>query len=218
MRITGLVLTLLAFVTNADSSLFENTSDRTESGYTPPVPGGAVLFDQAYSGLVQNVVKSTALYNSADDFILTEAGQVESIEWWSLYVSEQTGSFRLRIYANDCDSPTVPGAPGDILWEVLDVSVENTDTGDDFYGYDIYHTEIILDSSDYFQAEVARVYWLSIYYNETDFYWCTLDGGNLYTAFGQTWHSFDSAGLFRLNGTPYQALEATTWAAIKRGF
>ncbi len=220
MRITVIIMSLLAIVSFADSSLSQNTSERIETGYVPPVPDGSVLFDQSYTGVIDDAIRAGGLFLRADEFILTEAGRVESIEWWGVFPSGQSGSFYLRIYSNDSNFQDVPGTPGDILWEMPAASVVNTDTGDDIFGFDIYHTEIILDPSDYFEADASTVYWFSIYYNESNYYLGVIEYiGNMCLSYsGGGWTSNDYTSFFRLNGTSYLALKANTWAAIKNGF
>ena len=220
MRIMGIFMILVAVVSYADSSLLKNSSEKAETGDVPPLTGRSVLFDQAYTGVIDTALRSGGLYLNADDFVLTEAGQVESIECWSIFVGGQDGSFYLRIYSNYTGCQNVPSTPGDILWEIPAASAVNTDTGDDLFGNDIYHTEIVLDSSDYFAVESNTVYWFSIYYNEENYYWGILEEGGLmcHSYDSGDWTTHDSVCFFRLNGTPSQALEATTWAAIKTGF
>ena len=155
MRITGIILILLSIVSYAGSSLSQNTSERIETAYEPPVPDAEVLFEQAYAGVMDGGSNCGGTYVVADDFVLTEAGRVESIEWWGMFFSGQGGSFHLRICSNDSSDQDVPGTPGDVLWEIPAASVVNTDTGDDFSGSNIYRSEIVLDPSDYFETEAG---------------------------------------------------------------
>ncbi len=220
MRTTGIVLILLAVVSYGDSSFLKKTSERIETGYEPPLPEGEVLFGQAYDGVMDGGSNCGGAYVVADDFVLTEAGRVESIEWWGVFFAGQSGSFHLRICSNDSNYQDVPGTPGDVLWEVPAASVVNTDTGDDFSGYNIYHSEIALDPSDYFEAEASVIYWFTVHYNGSLYFWGVLtSGGNMcYSHHGGDWSQQTCVCFFRLNGTSYQALEATTWAAIKSGY
>ncbi len=210
-----IVLLLLTCVSFASTLLPVISSEGSENilpGY--PAPGRTVLFDQAYSGIMDNAGQGDGLYLRADDFILPEVGRVESIEWWSIFVSSQSNSFHLRIFADNS------GVPGSLLWEVPVMNAVNTDTGDDFTGYNIYRSEVILDPADYFQTEEGITYWFSMYYNGTGFYWGLLtEGGNMAMSYdGGDWSSLEWIGMFRLNGTYNQSLQGTTWGDIKTIF
>ncbi len=214
MRIAVIAMILLAVVSSADSSLSQIASAGIETGYNPTVPGGVVLYDQSYTGVMDGGIESYGVNINADDFLLTEAGRVESIEWWGLFLSGESDLFYLRIYSNNDNEP------GDVLWEVPAASVKNTITGENNSDLDIYRTEFVLDPSDYFEAEASTVYWFSPHCNGTDYFWGALqEGGNMCNSYdGGDWTHQNHVGFFLLNGTSHQALEATTWAAIKKGY
>ncbi len=214
MRITVIVLILLAVVSYSDSSLSQIASDRIETGYVPPVSDLEVLFDQSYLGTMDGGVECYGQSINAEDFLLTEAGRIESIEWWGLFFTGESDSFYLRIYSNDSYYQDVPGTPGELLWEVPAAVVKNTPSGGP------YRTKTDLDSSDYFEAEANTVYWFSPHYNGTAYFWASLlEGGNMCISIaGGDWVHESYVGFFRLNGTSYLPLEATTWAAIKSGY
>ncbi len=212
MRLASFLIMLFTVVSFADSLLWDTDSVCPSTGYTPP-SSRSVLFDQSYSGTMDNAGQGDELYLRAEDFFLTQEGSIESIEWWGIFIGSQSSTFHLRIY-DDNDS-----SPGTLLWELPEVSVVNTDTGDDFSGHNIYHSEVTLDPSDYFQTEDGEIYWFSMYHNGTGFYWGLLTaGGNMALSYdGGEWSSLEWVGFFRLNGTFSLVLQANTWAGIKTG-
>ncbi len=211
MRSITIPLIILSFVVMAGPLLTEVDAERADTGYLPPLQNREVLYNQAYTGTMDNAGQGDDQYLRAEDFVLEEVGCIESIEWWSVYIGSQSDTFHLRIY-DDNDS-----APGTLLWEVPAITAVNTDTGDDFTGYNIYQSLITLDPADYFQTEEDKIYWFSMYYNGSGFYWGLLtDEGNMALSYdGGDWSNLEWIGFFRLNGTSNQALEATTWGAIK---
>ncbi len=211
-----MIISLAAFNGSLVPDIGPSGTEIRTAGYLPPIPDRTVLFDQAYAGIMDNAGQGDGLYLRADDFVLSEAGCIESIEWWSIFISGQSGTFHLRIFADSS------GLPGTLLWEVPAISSINTDTGDDFNGsYDIYHSEVNLDPADYFTAEGGTTYWFSMYYSGTGFYWGLLtEGGNmaLYYYYEKPWSSLEWIGMFRLSGSHTGAImNETTWATIKAG-
>ncbi len=211
MKSIFVLLILITTVSLGDPLLLETDSQNPSTGYTPPPSSRSILFDQSYTGTMDNAGQAEDLYLRAEDFYLTEIGIIESVEWWGVFVGSQSNTFHLRIY-DDNDS-----SPGTLLWEVPSASVTNTDTGDELSGNKIYHSEVTLDPSEYFQTEENGIYWFSMHHNGVGFYWglLTQDGNMALCYDGGEWSSLDWIGFFRINGTFNQALETTTWAGIK---
>lgn len=117
------------------------------------------------------------------------------------------GDFQLTVYDDDA------GSPGDQLWQAVPSSVANTDTGDDAWGFDLYHTIMDLDSADFFQAASGTTYWVEIYGTGTSiFYWLCADGGNMHR--NGTDLGYDA--FFRVLGTVNTAIHESTWGGRSR--
>ena len=141
-----------------------------------------------------------------DDFLLTEDAIIEGFECWSLFEDGPMGDYQLTLYDDD------GGSPGDQLWQAVPSSVSNTDTGDDAFGYDVYHTELSLDSDDFYQVTSGATYWIEIYgLGDSIFYWVCADGGNMH----RNGTDLGADAFFRVLGTINTALETASWGAIK---
>jgi hypothetical protein len=149
---------------------------------------------------------SSGSFYCQDDFQLTEDAIIEGFECWSAFQDGPMGDFQLTVYDDDA------GSPGDQLWQAVPSSVANTDTGDDAWGFDLYHTIMDLDSADFFQAASGTTYWVEIYGTGTSiFYWLCADGGNMHR--NGTDLGYDA--FFRVLGTVNTAIHESTWGAIK---
>ncbi len=198
-KLTVLLMLLVAvsFASDASSAISpEDNTETTSTGYVAPLGSKAVLFDQAYDGLCDNGRWSSGVWRQADDFSLTNPGRIENLEWWSLYTAAPGSDYNVRIYDDNS------GEPGTMLWEVAAITPTDTDTGDDAFGYDIYHTAVTLDTTDYFLLEDGTTYWLSAYWSSDRFYWTVWDGGNMMESNNDgPWSTNSDIAMFRLNGT-----------------
>ena len=79
MHITCIIMALISCFSYADSYLTDTISDKIESVRVSPVQTLSVLYDQAYTGVIDTAVRCDGLYLGAEDFLLTEAGRIEGI-------------------------------------------------------------------------------------------------------------------------------------------
>jgi len=69
-----------------------------------------VLFDQSYTGTVDNAYGYHNGFYLVDDFALGNPSRLESIEWWGIF-SMDVGNFDIQLLDDD-DS----GLPGTVVW------------------------------------------------------------------------------------------------------
>ncbi len=200
-KLTVLLMLLVAvsFASDVISALdLDADAETTDTGYIAPIPmSKSVLWEYPYAGTVDNGVGSHSTQQVADDFVLTNPSRLESLEWWGLYTVALGADYNLRIYDDNS------GEPGTILWEVAAITATDTDTGDDFSGYDIYRTVATLDPTDYCLLEDGTTYWFSAVWFDQWFFWCNISSGSLrYTMNdGASWPGLPSSVFFRLNGS-----------------
>ena len=191
-KIALLCLILLTAVLASPAELGYLTPQGVQavSAYYAPA-SRAVLWENVYAfGDLSNGLNSSGSYSSQDDFTLAADSIIQGFENWCIFACTVGSNYTLTIYSDSS------GAPGTELWTATPESVVNTDTGDDNWGYDIYHSDITLASADYFSAS-AGTYWMEFYYNEMSWYWLCADGGNMYQNGADT--GYDA--FFRINGT-----------------
>lgn len=191
-----------------------------------PSSSDAAVYSQPYDfgALVNGYgVQSGGNYVGADDFTPAHSGTVNEIELWMIYTGAHPCDFNLFVYNDDSDTGHQPGS---VHWSqtVPSSQVTDQDTGDDEWGYDIYHTTIYL-GTDGFSVSAGTMYWLGVqtvgsdvsYWLVTDVTWAepamwSLDNGS-------TWQSpgADVECFFILNddGT---SLSPSTWGGIKSEF
>lgn len=174
-----------------------------ELGYLPPLGGGVaevmhspnypdVLWENPYSyGDLVNGLTSSGSYHSQDDFTLAADATIEGFEVWCVFTSGPGSAYQLTLFADS------GGAPGSQLWTGTPDTVVNTDTGDDQWGYDLYHSDISLAPADYFSGTAGTTYWIEFYYTGGTYYWLCESGGNMYQSGSNT--GYDA--FFRVNGT-----------------
>ncbi|MCK5134108.1 MAG: Ig-like domain-containing protein [Candidatus Sabulitectum sp.] len=192
-----LLLVAVSFAVDSIADLAPDDFSSTSSSYLAPTPlSKAILFDQAYNGTIVNARNYNGYWHMADDFSLTNPSRLESIEWWSLFMSG-TSTMDIRVHEDN------GGLPGTVLWEQLCVTATVTDTGDDFFGYDINHVEVVLAPADYCFLSDGTTYWLSLHHNGTGAWLCRWDGGIAAESYnsGNSWTSPLITFMLRLNGT-----------------
>ncbi len=197
LTILLMLLVAVSFAGNTSSAISpEDNTETTSTGYVAPLGSKAILFDQAYDGGGNNANNYGSQYRQGDDFSLTNPSRLESVEWWSLFMSS-VDTMDLRIFDDSS------GLPGTILWEVPNVTATVTDTGDDFSGYDIYHVEVVLDPADYAFLEDGVTYWFSPFHDGSSAYWMrwSSDTSAFSNNNGSSWDTKDGNHMFRFNGT-----------------
>jgi len=192
-----MLLVAVSFAADTGSvSITDTTVEITDTGYVAPLGSKAILVDQAYDGTYASANNYGEQYRQGDDFTLTNPSRLENVEWWSVFFSSMD-TMDLRIFDDSS------GVPGTILWEASDVTFVATDTGDDAFGTDIYHLEVILDPADYAFLEDGVTYWFSPYHHGTTAYWMRWSTGT--SAYsndnGSTWNTKGGDHMFCLNGT-----------------
>ncbi|MBD3373367.1 MAG: hypothetical protein GF403_11715, partial [Candidatus Coatesbacteria bacterium] len=157
-----------------------------ELGYLPPLDGvaasvmyspnyPAVLWENPYSyGDLLNGLNSSGSYHCQDDFTLAAGATIEGFEAWCAFASGPGSAYQLTLFADS------GGAPGSQLWQAAPDTVVNTDTGDDKWGLDLYHSDISLAPADYFSATAGTTYWIEFYYTSGTYYWLCAADGNMH--------------------------------------
>jgi hypothetical protein len=183
-------------------------------GLVSPCPEASdleVLWANPYDfALLSWILESWGDYRTQDDFILTSSGWVKGFECWFLYADSphpQPFEVTLRYYDH--------GHPGDIFWTAHVTDVTDTNTGDDLFGFDVWHSLLLLDEEDYVFIEAGPPHWLEIYWTGYGGAWCCEEDGNAYSD-GREW---DLSVFFTVLGTPSgAAVQPASWGEIKAEF
>ncbi len=174
----------------------------------PPLP--YVLWANQYDyELLTQALPSNGGNRTQDDFELENSGWIKGFECWFIYNGNHPQPFELTIRYDHY------GRPGGTFWTAYVTDVTDGDTGDDFWEYDVWHTQLLLDEEDYVYIEAGTPYWLEIFW--TGFisgYWCCGDGGNAH------WNGveYPLSVFFTVLGTPGSGVEESSWGEIKAGF
>jgi hypothetical protein len=180
-------------------------------GFTATLQDGSdleVLWENPYEfELVSWILPSSGMYRAQDDFRLENFAWVKGFECWFLYAdSPHPQPFELTMRYDDI------GSPGETFWTAYATDVTDTDTGDDLFGFDVWHTKIILDEEDYIFIDVRSWIWLEMYWTGYDGAWCCEDGGNAYLNGVKR----NLSCFFTVLGTPSgEDVEVASWGEIK---
>ncbi|MCK4595049.1 hypothetical protein KAU45_11140 [bacterium] len=183
------------------------------------VPGLAddeleVLWEDPYDLPIMNSVwASWGPYYTQDDFTLDTRSLLKVIEYWAIYYypddddHPQQFTFSIRY-----DHYGMPGGWKKVFRPPLR-NIEETDTGDVYLGYTVWHYRVDLGSG--FRLDGGTPWWLEIYSDAENFKWGARSQGNLH----HQWNQWDKSAFFRILGTPDDTrVEAASWGEIKAGF
>jgi len=192
----------------------------------PPPPADGSLYSQPYdfSNLVNGIsVASGDQYIGADDFALTSDGHVDQVELWLIYAVSHPVDLNMYVYTND-ESDTGP-RPGGTAWSatIPAAQITDVDTGDDQWGYDIYHVTVDLGSG--FAIPAGETHWFGVQSVGSDaVYWLVADP---LWAMNACWSADNGATWDGLGSDTYECffnlnqktgLTPSTWGHIKSEF
>ncbi|MCD4733040.1 hypothetical protein K8R78_02250 [bacterium] len=210
LTVLTMLLTLFVVASFAGSILSDTSTFDTPLLYSSDnfEPLTDVLWENPYDySLLTEGAYSYSTYHSQDDFVLTTESSLEGFELWTCYSGSHPRTLEVALFADD------GGSPGTELWRVTvdPGNITDTDTGDDKWGFDLFHTVILLDPADY-HTEAAGTYWVEFYDpGGTLFAWLCEDGGNLHQNDWESWFDAFFAVLTNVGST----IEETTWGQIK---
>ncbi|MCX7022888.1 MAG: hypothetical protein NTW26_11585 [bacterium] len=149
-------------------------------------------------------------FYTQDDFTLETDAVLEAVECWAYY------------YFPDDDYHPQPfnvtirydhyGMPGGYYITTRTFDVEETDTGDDYHEYRVWHYRLNIDPR---HVDGGTRFWLEIRTDARNCKWACKDVGNLYFQ----WNQWDKAAFFHLLGTPEDTrVQPASWGEIKAGF
>jgi len=198
MRFLTLILVLsasLAFgavlYTNAPSNLGLVVPS---GGYTClPPQSNDILWENPFDySLCTNGYNSSDGYRCADDFVLDFSGSpnIEGFTCWSIFTGGHPQPFEVTVWVDS------GGAPGAEVWSETVTDITDTDTGYSGWGYVMYQTDMVLDSS--FGLDNGT-YWVEFYWTSSYFYWLVENGGNL----RQNGSPMGVSGFFAVNGSTW---------------
>jgi hypothetical protein len=177
----------------------------------PPPPDLQVLWEFPYEyELLVGGLKSNGGTHTQDDFALENSGVVKGFDCWFTYDGNHPQPFTATMFY-DYD-----GRPGGRRWMAYITDVTDTDTGDDFYDDDVYHTRLLLDEEDYVFIEAGETYWLELYWEGfITGCWLCAGGGNAHCDGDE----FNLSTFFTILGTPSgEEVQTASWGEIKAGF
>ncbi|MCK4593317.1 hypothetical protein KAU45_02360 [bacterium] len=169
-----------------------------------------ILWENPYEyWLVSWIIPSSGPSHAQDDFRLETFAWVKGFECWFLYGKNHPLPplpFELTMRYDDL------GSPGDTFWTAYVTDVTDTDTGDDLFGFDIWHILLLLDEEDYIYIDVRSWLWLEIYWTGYSGAWVCEDGGNAH----YNGERLSLSCFFTVLGTPSGAgVEESSWGEIK---
>jgi hypothetical protein len=177
---------------------------------TPP-PDLEVLWEFPYEyELVVSALRSNGGYRTQDDFIFENSGVVKGFECWFCYDGNHPKPYEGTIFYDH------NGWPGSRYWIADITDVTDTDTGDDWYDFDVYRTTLLLDEEDYVFIEAGELLWLELYWDGLlNGYWLCALGGNAHC----NHHEYNLSTFFTILGTPSEeGVESASWGEIKASF
>ncbi|MEA3266614.1 MAG: hypothetical protein U9P42_06700 [Candidatus Fermentibacteria bacterium] len=117
----------------------------------------ADVYSQTYDfGLVLNGYSNYTGRYVADDFELTDDYDVRTIDVWMIFTGAQATAMNLSILSDNAGDSD-PSTATEIWAEA--VPCVNTDTGDDNWGYDIWHTSCTVNTDIYPELDAGQHYY-----------------------------------------------------------
>jgi hypothetical protein len=177
----------------------------------PPPPGLDVLWANPYEyDWLTYGFSSSGGHDTQDDFTLENSGVVKGFECWFIYETDHPKPFTATIRYD------TGGDPAGTLWTADITDVTDTDTGDDWSGFNVYRTELLLEEDDYVFVEAGTTFWLELYWTGVPSgSWLCEDIGNLHF----DGDIYDFSAFFIILGTPSgEDVQTASWGEIKATF
>ena len=193
MRTLTLILVLSVSLAFAGALYTDAPADLGQvvpgGGYTClPPPSNDILWENPFEfALCTNGYNSSDGYRCADDFVLDDDATIEGFTCWSIFTGGHPQPFEVTVWVDS------GGAPGAEQWSETVSDITDTDTGYTGWGYQMFQTDMVLDSS--FDLS-AGTYWVEFFWTSTYFYWLVENGGNL----RQNGAPQGVSGFFAING------------------
>jgi len=193
MRTLTLILVLSVSLAFAGALYTDAPADLGQvvpgGGYTClPPPSNDILWENPFEfALCTNGYNSSDGYRCADDFVLDDDATIEGFTCWSIFTGGHPQPFEVTVWVDS------GGAPGAEQWSETVSDITDTDTGYTGWGYQMFQTDMVLDSS--FDLS-AGTYWVEFFWTSSYFYWLVENGGNL----RQNGAPQGVSGFFAING------------------
>ncbi len=178
---------------------------------------GDALFSQIYTlETADDAIQSVSV---CDDFLPDRSGQLGSIQLWMLFASGLPPTITLSVMEDN--GSVNPNNATTVFSSSMDATI--TDTGDDFYGYDVYAVSCDLDQT--LVVSGSQRYWLELSVPVGGYWVCqnpVVFGSDLWLFAGGVYQTSESQ-----LGTAYDAffelyepvaLQRNSWGSIKASF